>query len=138
MLDDFVFRLLPVTGKAFLLDFQARGAVIAAPQFDNVLAKTAQGAQLAPELIGGLAVPIRQRGGVAGGEDGGQMLRQRAIRGVSQFFGVGDQFADLGQGVVPREPVAVTALFPLGKILLADGASRELAGQDRLRLRAVN
>ena len=30
----------------------------------------------------------------------GQMLRQRTVRGVGQFFSVGGQLADLGQGVL--------------------------------------
>ena len=93
MLDEFVFRLLPFPGKALLLDFQAGGAVVAAAQFDNVLAKTVQGAELAPGLLGGLALAFRQGGDVAGGEEDGHMIRQRAIRGVSQLFGVGGQLA---------------------------------------------
>lgn len=117
MLDQFCFGLITFPSKALLLDLQARSAVIAAAQFDNVLAQTAQGAQLAPELTGELALPIRQRGGVAGLDDSGQMVRQRAIRGVGQLARVGDQLTDLGQGVLPGEPVAVGPMI----FMISDG-----------------
>lgn len=64
---------------AFLLDFEASGAVVAAAEFDDVLAKAAQEAELALAVVGGLAVPIGQGGGVVGGEDGGEVLDQDAV-----------------------------------------------------------
>jgi hypothetical protein len=67
--------------QACLLDFEGGAAVVAAAQFDDIPAEIAQGAEVAAGLVGQFAVPVREGGGVAGGQEGGQMISESLTSG---------------------------------------------------------
>ena len=58
------------------------------------------------------------------------MIGEAAIRCLGQFFGIGSQFAGLGERFLARQPVAVAAGFPFGQVLFADGACAEGFSED--------
>ena len=63
------------------------------------------------------------------------MVREQSVRRVRYFPGIGGLFADLGQHLLLRQPLLVTALLPSRKVLLVDRTAVKLGCRPGLNLR---
>jgi hypothetical protein len=112
------------------VEFEACGFVVAAAKLDDVVAEDAEGAEFAGELLGIVAVPCGELGGVAPDEDGGEVIGEGAIGGGGEFGGVRGKLGGAVDGVLMGEPLWVAALFPLIEVLLCDGMAVVIAVKD--------
>ncbi|MGA3267722.1 MAG: hypothetical protein ABSE16_12970 [Verrucomicrobiota bacterium] len=95
--------------------------------------------QLAEDLAE--ALPAVRRGGFVGeqfsadfdqfdGEEAGEAVADFQAAGVGELGLIFDQGGDPLAGILLAEPIEVAAGLPFGEVLLADGASAELAVED--------
>jgi hypothetical protein len=101
-------------------------------------AEAGQGAEFLGEGLGDFAVPMVEEGGVAAGEDGGEMVDEAGAvlvgSGLREFGGVHGQVLGLTEELGVNLPGKEAAGAPFAEVLFADGVAVELGGEDGLDL----
>jgi len=96
ILDDLFLSFVALLVQACLFDLEASGFMIAAAQAEEVEGDVAKDTEPAAEVLGIAAVPCGEFGGVAGGEDRGEMICYAPASGAGEVGGVFGEVEELG------------------------------------------
>jgi len=106
--------------------------MIAAAQTEEIEGDVVEDTEPATEVLGVAAVPCGEFGGVASGEDGGEVICYAAAGGLGELGGVFCDLGKPGEGLFMGEPIAIAAIAPIREVLKVDIAGVEMAVEEGL------
>ena len=107
--------------EALMVEAEAFGEVVAAAQAGHVVAEGAQ--ELEVLTLIRLAGQLACGQGIAGGQEGGEMVVDAALASLSEFAGFGEEMGRLSEGGLLEEPGGVVAFFPFGEVAFVNGTA---------------